>query len=160
MVTGDHGAAFRDPHDQRGHGLTVYQEEVQVPLMLWHPRVFAGGRRVPTVGAHVDMNPTIADVLGVAVPGEWQGHSLFDPAHPERAFFLTSVGEYLFGLREGAWKYIFNATGGSELLFALEHDPEEQHDLAPAEPERCRRLRQKIAAGVTLEDAFLHRRAN
>lgn len=160
VVTGDHGEAFHDPHDQRGHGFTVYQEEVHVPLMLWNPRLFAMGRRVATVGAHVDMNPTIADVLGVEVPGEWQGHSLFDPARPSRAFFLTNVGEYLFGVREDSWKYIFDATGGSEMLFDLEHDPDEHHNAAMTEPERCRRLRQRIAAWVTFEDEFLRSRTN
>src|SRR5262249_29786259 len=68
VVTGDHGEAFGDPHEQRGHGFTLFQEDVHVPLILWNPRLFSPGRRVQGAGAHVDLNPTIADVLGVAPP--------------------------------------------------------------------------------------------
>ena len=40
VITGDHGEAFSNPHDQRGHGFTAYQEDVNVPLILWNPRLF------------------------------------------------------------------------------------------------------------------------
>lgn len=159
-ITGDHGEAFSDPHDQRGHCVSLYQEDVNVPLILWNPRLFEAGGRVATVGAHVDLNPTIADVLGVQPPGGWQGHSLFHPARPPRAFFLTNIGEYLFGVREGPWKYILNATGGREMLFDLSRDLEEQRNLAAAEPERCQRFQQRIAAWVSFEEEFLRGRAN
>ena len=32
VITGDHGEAFGDPHEQRGHGFTAYQEDVSVPI--------------------------------------------------------------------------------------------------------------------------------
>ena len=155
VVTGDHGEAFRDPHDQRGHGLTVYEEEVNVPLMLWNPRLFAKGRRMSALGAHVDLNPSIADVLGIEPSDDWQGYSMFDPHRPSHAFFLTDVGEYLFGVREGRWKYIFDATGGPEMLFDLDRDREEQRNVAQSQPEQCRQLRLKIAGWVSFEDRYL-----
>ena len=156
VVTGDHGEAFRNPHDQRGHGLTVYQEEVNVPLMLWNPRLFATGRRMSALGAHVDLNPTIADVLGIKPSDDWQGYSMFDPHRPSHTFFLTDVDDYLFGVREGRWKYIFDATGGPEMLFDLDRDREEQRNVAQAQPEQCRELRLKIAGWVSFEDRYLH----
>ena len=160
VVTGDHGEAFREPHRQRGHGFTVYQEDVHVPLMLWNPRLFPSGRRVAAVGAHMDINPTVADILAVEPSGEWQGRSLFDLARSPRAFFVASVGDYQFGLRDGDWKYILNTTRGREMLFNLTRDPDEQRNVAVAEPERCRRLRQRIAAWVSFEEEFLRARAN
>lgn len=156
VVTRDHGEAFRNPHDQRGHGLTVYQEEVNVPLMLWNPRLFATGRRMSALVAHVDPNPTIADVLGIKPSDDWQGYSMFDPHRPSHAFFLTDVGEYLFGVREGRWKYIFDATGGPEMLFDLDRDREEQRNVAEDQPEQCHQLRLKIAGWVSFEDRYLH----
>ncbi len=159
VLTGDHGEAFGQPHDQRGHGFTVYEEDVHVPLVLWNPRLFTPGRRIPGVGAHVDLNPTIADLLGVEPPPQWQGHSLFDPARPQRAFFLASVGEYLFGVRDGEWKYVFDATGGPEMLFDLASDPQEQRNEAPVQPALSRRLRQRIAGWVSFEDEYLQGRA-
>jgi lipoteichoic acid synthase len=41
VITGDHGEAFGDPHGQRGHGFTAYQEDVNVPLILWNPPAFS-----------------------------------------------------------------------------------------------------------------------
>jgi arylsulfatase A-like enzyme len=158
VITGDHGEAFQDPHPHRGHGFMVNEEDIHVPLMLWNPRLFPRGQRVPEVCAHVDVNPTIADVLGVEPPGEWQGHSLFEPSRPQRAFSSAGAGEYLFAVRDGAWKYIFNASNGQEQLFELSRDPTELQSVAASEPERCRRLRQRIAAWVTFEEEFLRGR--
>ena len=160
VVTGDHGEAFREPHRQRGHGFSLYEEDVHVPLMLWNPRLFPSGRRVATIGSHMDLNPTIADLLGFAPSGDWQGRSLFDPARPPRAYFVASVGDYLFGVREERWKYILNTTRGREMLFDLARDPDEQRNLAAAERGRCRRLRQRIAAWVSFEGEFLRGRGN
>jgi arylsulfatase A-like enzyme len=159
VVTGDHGEAFREPHKQRGHGFTVYQEDVHVPLMLWNPRLFPAGRRVATLGAHMDLNPTITDILGVEPAGGWQGRSLFEPERPPRVYGVASVGDYQFGLRDGSWKYILNTSRGHEMLFDLARDPDEQHNLAADEPARCHRLRQRFAAWVAFEEAFLRGRA-
>lgn len=160
VVTGDHGEAFADPHQQRGHAWSVYEEEVRVPLLLWNPGLFPGAQRQATIGGHVDMNPTIADVLDVPVPNEWQGHSLFDAAHPERAYFMAIAGGDVFGVREGNWKYIYDVTSGRESLFDLATDPREQQDTAAPHPELCLELRRRLAAWVTFEDAYLWGRAD
>ena len=160
VVTGDHGEAFADPHAQRGHAWTVFEEETHVPLMIWNPRLFPAGQRVETIGGHVDLNPTIADLLGIEPPREWQGHSLFDRARPSRAFFMAIAGGDVFGVREENWKYVYDVTSGSEMLFDLSRDPNERHNVAGAEAERARRLRQQVGAWVTFEDAYLWNREN
>lgn len=157
VVTGDHGESFADPHLQRGHGMTVYDEELRVPLLFWNPRLFAGGRRNSAVGGHVDINPTIASILGLDPLPEWQGHSLFDPARPPRAYFMANItSEYLFGVREENWKYSLNATTGQETLYDLTTDPREQRSLAEKHPDRCQSLRRRVTSWVSFEDAFLN----
>jgi arylsulfatase A-like enzyme len=156
VITGDHGEAFADPHIQRGHGLTVYEEELRVPLVFWNPRLFPEGRRVETIGGHVDLNPTIAEVLGVPANPAWQGHSLLQPERPRRAFFMANISsDFLFGVREGGWKYSYNATTGAEALFELGPDAGEHVNRAADEAARCKALREKVAAWVGFEDAFL-----
>ena len=155
VITGDHGEAFGDPHDQRGHGFTAYQEDVNVPLILWNPRLFAGGQRLDTIGGHVDLSTTVAELLGVRVPGEWQGHSLLDPGRPQRAYYLASIGEYLFGVRDGKWKYTFEATSGREFLVDLTLSPNELKNSADSEPDICRELRHRVSAWVDFEDKFM-----
>jgi phosphoglycerol transferase MdoB-like AlkP superfamily enzyme len=40
VITGDHGQAFGYPHDSYAQGRTIYEEDVNVPLMLWFPPRF------------------------------------------------------------------------------------------------------------------------
>jgi arylsulfatase A-like enzyme len=54
--------------------------------------------------------------------------------------------DYLLGVREDNFKYIYNATRGREELFDLATDPEEQRNLAASDPERCTRLRKRLVA--------------
>lgn len=155
VVTGDHGEAFGDPHEQQGHGFSVYQEEVNVPLMIWNPRLFATGQRLPAVGGHVDLNATVADILGAEIPDGWQGHSLFEMGRPNRTFFVASVDDYILGVREDQWKYIFEASSGNEQLFDLAADPHEERNVVNSQPELVPRLRQRVSAWVDFEDNFL-----
>ncbi|MDQ2919873.1 MAG: sulfatase-like hydrolase/transferase [Verrucomicrobiota bacterium] len=160
VITGDHGEAFADPHDQRGHAWSVFEEETHVPLMFWNPRLFPNGSRAPIIGGHVDMNPTIVDLLDMAPDAEWQGYSLFDPAKPNRVYFMAIAGGDIFGVREGDWKYIYDVTSARESLFNLRDDPLEQHDAIANETARAKNLRQRVAAWVTFEDAFLWGKEN
>ena len=155
VVTGDHGEAFGEPHDYAGHGSVLYDENVRVPLVLWNPRLFTGAGRSRAVASHVDLNPTLAELLGLAPPGGWQGRSLFDAGRPDRAYFVAGLGEYQFGLREGEHKYVYSATFGHERLYDLELDPDELQDLAARHPELCRRQRQRLAAWIAYEEEFL-----
>ncbi len=144
-ITGDHGEAFGDPHPTWGHGARIYEENVHVPLVLWSPRLYQG-RHSPQIGSHVDLCPTLADVLGLAPSPSWHGRSLFDRLHPPRAYFYAANDDYLLGVREGEWKYIYDASLGRDELYDLELDPSEQKNTAGAQPERVRRLRQRLAA--------------
>lgn len=160
IVTGDHGEAFGDMHGQRGHAWSVYEEEVHVPLLIWNPRLFPEGGRVATIGGHVDINPTLTDLLDLPPAPEWQGHSLFDPERPERAYFMAIAGGSVFGVREGDWKYFHEVNSGRESLFNLALDPKELRDVSSQERGRAAGLRQRVAAWVTFEEAFLWGREN
>jgi arylsulfatase A-like enzyme len=146
IVTGDHGEAFGEPHPSWGHGFRVYDECVRVPLLIWSPTLYPQGRVVHTVGGHADLSPTIADLLGVPRLPSWEGRSLFDPDRPPRTYFYAANDHYLLGVREGTFKYVYNVTRGRDELYDLSKDPEEATNLAASQPERCRVLRQRLAA--------------
>jgi arylsulfatase A-like enzyme len=146
VVTGDHGEAFGEPHPTWGHGFKLYDEGIRVPLMIWSPALFPAGKRVATVGGQVDLNPTITDLLGLEPSRQWEGHSLLARSRPSRAYFYAANDDYLLGVREGSFKYVWNATRGREALYDLEKDPGEQTSVAAAHPEKCKVLRQRLAA--------------
>jgi len=146
VITGDHGQAFGYPHDSYAQGRTIYEEDVNVPLMLWFPPRFQTVVRQGVIGSHVDLAPTIAEVAGLPAAPDWRGRSLLDTARPQRAYFYVAEDHFRLGVREGAWKYIYDLREGTEELYRLDLDPTEQHNVAPAERARCTRLRQRLAA--------------
>jgi len=146
VITGDHGEAFGDPHDAWGHGSRLWEENVRVPLMIWSPRLFPEAARSATIGGHVDVNPTVADLLGLPPAPSWQGRSLFAPGRPPRTYFYAVRDSYLLGVRDDAWKYVYDATRGRVALYDLGGDPDESRNLAEGAPELCRRLRSRLAA--------------
>ena len=146
VITGDHGQAFGYPHDSYMQGRTVYEEDVNVPLMLWFPGRFRTGVRPSAIGSHVDLAPTIADVAGLTPAADWRGRSLLDATRPPRAYFYVAEDHFRLGVREGAWKYIYDLREGTEELYRLDLDPTEQKNVASTERARCARLRQRLAA--------------
>jgi arylsulfatase A-like enzyme len=146
VLTGDHGEAFGSPHPAWGHGARLHEELVQVPLVMWSPTMFPKGRRVATIGGHVDINPTLAEVLGLPGSPDWHGRSLFEPGRPPRAYFYAANDDYFLGVRHEEWKYVYNLTRGREELFHLPSDPDELKDVAAEHPELCQMLRQRLSA--------------
>ena len=67
IITADHGG-----HD-RTHGLEI-PEDMTIP-MFFLGAPFAGGKRLENLNLK-DIAPTVAALLGVAVPQEWEGKSL------------------------------------------------------------------------------------
>jgi phosphoglycerol transferase MdoB-like AlkP superfamily enzyme len=146
VVVGDHGQAFGYPHDTYLQGRTAYEEDVHVPMLIWWPRRYRTETHAPIVGGHVDLAPTIAELSGVASAADWQGRSLFDLTHPPRAYFYVAQDEFKLGVRENEWKYIYDLRAGSDELYNLARDPDEQHRVTDEPPERSARLRQRLAA--------------
>ena len=74
ILTSDHGEAFLE-HGQLEHGSRLDEEMVRVPLLFWGRGVGAG-RRVEVPAAHVDLMPTILDLMELPAPPWLQGLSL------------------------------------------------------------------------------------
>jgi len=146
VVTGDHGQAFGYPHTSYMQGRALYEEDVHVPLVIWSPRLYRTATHVSTIGSHVDLAPTIAELAGLERAADWQGRSLFDAAHPPRAYFYVAEDSFTLGVREDRWKYSIDLRDGTEELYDLARDPSEQQNLWRQQPELCARLRQRLAA--------------
>jgi lipoteichoic acid synthase len=146
VITGDHGEGMGRPHPYYGHSGKLYQEDVNVPLIIWSPALFKSPARSDVIGAHVDLGPTVLDFLNLPLPPTWQGHSLMSPNHSQRAYFFGSADEYLLGVRDGNFKYILNTTRDRDELYDLSKDPTEQNNIAHQQRDKTNRLRQLTAA--------------
>ena len=79
VFVADHGEEFQD-HDRHGHGATLYQEQIHVPLIVRLPGALRRPEDVSVVEAQVqqiDIVPTILDSIGHAGLIETDGRSLF-----------------------------------------------------------------------------------
>jgi arylsulfatase A-like enzyme len=139
LVTADHGEEFFD-HGGWGHGQSLHEELIHVPLILSGPDLVpARGRRLPHLVRHVDLVPTILEVCGLPIPEGLAGQSLMpivraeEPAVPARMAYseVDFGGRFARSLREGEHKVIRAQSGGivRVLAYDLASDPGEMLDL-------------------------------
>ena len=67
VLTADHGEAFGE-HNHVGHGREVWESLVRVPLLVYVPG--AKPKRVAAKRSHIDLAPTIMDLLGAPLPSD------------------------------------------------------------------------------------------
>jgi arylsulfatase A-like enzyme len=130
IITADHGDEQWE--DGRvGHGASVRDMLVHVPLVIHYPPMFPGGKIVEGADI-VDVLPTVADALGVAHDPEWQGESLIPLAggvgrgYPRMSF--NSMYEDAHGARILHWKARLSG-GNAPRVYDLSSDPEEMKDI-------------------------------
>jgi arylsulfatase A-like enzyme len=63
VIYGDHGEGFGE-HGRFQHDDTIWEEGLQVPLLIHAPRLIGGGERVEELSNHADILPTVLELLG------------------------------------------------------------------------------------------------
>ncbi|WP_436934689.1 arylsulfatase [Halovenus marina] len=141
VVAADHGDMLGDHHLWfKSYG---YEGSARIPLLVRLPDTVDAPRGL-TVNEPVgleDLMPTLLDLANVPVPDTVEGHSLRplldgtgseswrEYYHGEHAPVYHSDNAMQYLVDEQS-KYIWNPVTGDELLFDLESDPRETHDLA------------------------------
>ena len=148
VVTADHGEA-RGDHGELTHGLFCYEATLHVPMFAWSPGVVRAARDdVPA--RHVDILPTILDVVGVGVEGGLAGRSLLTAKRSEAeegSYFEALSATFnrgwapLRGLASRGDKYIDLPIPE---LYNLPSDAAEAKNLVPQAPDSLRRLRKRL----------------
>ena len=156
-LTADHGEEFLD-HQGRYHPASNLLEEIiRVPLLMRIP-----GRKKMEAGngvfSHVDLAPTLLELLNVPAPPEFRGKSAWRQIREgttglEPEAIVESVGtcsnpfrcesrvaRRMLAVRGARYKLLLDFEHGWEKLFDLESDPGEQHPL-PADAEKSVRRR-------------------
>jgi len=137
VVYGDHAEAFGQHEGNAGHTLFLYEENVRVPFVLAMPGIQEGGLRVRRTASLIDTAPTILDLLGLAVPAGFQGHSLLQPGN-RMALFFTDYSLGFLGLRDGCWKDIYELDSRRSKLFDVCADSGERNDLSTQFPQKVK----------------------
>jgi arylsulfatase A-like enzyme len=151
IVTSDHGEEFFE-HGKMAHGFSLYEEVLQVPLIVRFPAATGRGPgRVQERTSILDIVPTVLDVAGLPLPEALPGRSLLRPLDPA-ASFVAQHGSKTRTIRHGSYKLIdghIKRRGGRQLgsqLFDLEDDPGERRNLLYKEPKLVRTLHSRLSA--------------
>jgi len=73
VLTGDHGEALGE-HGETGHGYFAYNVTIRVPLIIAGPGTES--LRIKDAVSHVDIFPTVCELLGLVRPPSLHGESL------------------------------------------------------------------------------------
>jgi len=150
VVVSDHGEELFE-HRLIGHGHTLYDELLRVPLIVRWPGGGLHRRVAPQVRA-MDVFPTVLDALALPVPDGLDGVSLLPLLHGGRASpeTETAFAEYLIvdperkAIRRDGLKLILDPASGAASLFDLRADPTEQRDVASTRPAETAELRARL----------------
>ena len=150
IVTGDHGESLGE-HGERTHGLFAYEATLHIPLLLAQVGGNIPERRSSVTSdvpvRHVDILPTITDVLQATPPQGLPGRTLLTAANGEAAprpsYFeaMTAMLKRgwapLMGVVDGRGKYINLPL---DELYDLARDPRETRNLVSSDRARVRTL--------------------
>jgi len=136
VLFSDHGEGLGD-HGEEEHGLFLYREALEVPLILKLPGNEGAGGTVRGPAQLVDVYPTVLDVLGLEIPNTLAGTSLLRLEDSARPLYAETFYPRLhFGWSElrsvvfGGWHLI---DGPDSELFDLAADPAEGRNLLTSE---------------------------
>ncbi|WP_456478378.1 sulfatase [Geoglobus ahangari] len=140
VITSDHGEEFYE-HGGFHHEMKLYEELIHVPLVIIGNKLKS--KVISANVSHIDLFPTIFDILGIPKPREWIGKNmLLNKSH----IVFSEEGQKHYGsafvdhtvrldisfakiaILFDEWKYIRGSD--SEELYNLERDPTESLDLA------------------------------
>lgn len=147
LVTADHGESLGE-HGVWGHGRTLYQHGLLVPVVLRGPGVPAGARDREYTSL-IDVYPTLLRLAGLEPPAAIQGRDLLSAPAAE-ATDRPLLAQAVRGRRghhaciAGGWKLLAEPAAVGIQLFDLAADPGERRDLARLRSDQLQSMRQTL----------------
>lgn len=160
LVTADHGEAFGDG-GERTHGFLLHDGTLRVPMILRAPGLTPGARSDDVV-SHVDIVPTVLNIVGLPLDDSLQGSDL-RTGGSEEVYSEALTGQFNLGLsglfavthQEGRY-----TEGGHGDFYSVVSNriltvPDSTKDLVPEEQRLAMlkaRLDEVIAPDATLDE--------
>jgi arylsulfatase len=145
LFTADHGESLGEHDYWFSHGESLYRELVRVPFILRFPekatppRAARTGphRRIGTLVSHLDVSPTVLDAFGLP-PRPGRGVSLLAGEIPEGRLVCQTLGvvggpKRWLGITTRHNRLVVRP-GGRPLLYDIDQDAAEEHDLSSVDP--------------------------
>ncbi len=125
VATSDHGEELLDRHRYPFHNASVYESSLRIPLLMRWPGTLPAGVRQGELVSSIDLAPTILELMGLPVPGDYQGSSLAPlllgsgpaPGLP----VISELEDRILSLRTERHRFVFNPWGYLPALIPGSH---------------------------------------
>lgn len=146
VLLADHGEGLGD-HGEEEHGVFLYREVLQVPLVVKLPGGERAGDAVSEPVQLADVAPTLLELAGLAPAPGLAGRSLLTPGAERQIYAETFYPRLHYG-----WSELASLIGGR--FHYVEAPEPELYDLAADPAERRNVLREERRAYAELRDAL------
>jgi hypothetical protein len=137
IVTGDHGEAFAE-HGLITHNGVAFEEGMRVPMILWG-KMLGAPKTIGGLRQHLDLVPTVFDLLGVKHKGAFPGISLLRDRGHRQIITSCFYQDYCLNL--------YDDQGGKTIYFFGKRPPA-HFDLRNDSRELADRLNEMPAESV------------
>jgi len=153
VILADHGTEFGE-HQRFDHGMTLYDELLNVPLIIKFPSSIEG--IIKDQVRAIDLMPTLIELTGLKIDektkNQMKGKSLIPLMTRQEkigrnAFSETDYRNYTHkkSLRTtDGWKFIYTFENDEKELYNLQEDPKETKNLILEEPQKAYELEQEL----------------
>jgi arylsulfatase A-like enzyme len=139
IFTSDHGDCLTDHgHSQKW---TMYDIIMRMPLIVWSPSRFGGGRQIDGLCQLMDIGPAILELAEIEPPTEIEAKSLLPAIEGKdwtpRDYVYAEHGrdgilqeiDFMSMVRSRDWKLVHFLDSPEGQLFDLKNDPDEVQNL-------------------------------
>lgn len=163
VITSDHGEEFKDHGDFLHIETKLYDELIHVPLIIYNAEYTNITIDEPV--SHLDIAPTITDLLNLPMPETFQGRSLIPIIEGEKSSGVISQGIGCHGLddnlkiivayRTKRWKYILDKMRDREELYDMKEDPKETNNLNNVKKDIAEDLKFRILEHISRQQELV-----
>jgi len=153
VVTADHGIRFKAEHPDFPLG-KIDDMSFHVPLVVYVPGLLNSTERIDWPTSHIDIQPTVLDLLGVQTGREWEeGSPIWDPSLDRRRVFM--LADMLFGAdgycANGKYYMEQNDSGA---VFESDTDHFPASSVLPPKSPKAAEIRSTLMRMISVEHAI------
>lgn len=124
ILSSDHGHDVYGLHNSLGHGYSIYEDEIRIPLVFLIPDM--EHKEILDRVSHIDVLPTFLDIANIDSDRNFSGGIM---KKNERIFFYTQNHLSLIGMIENDTKYIIDLNRNLIEVYNLVIDPMENINI-------------------------------
>ncbi len=132
ILNSDHGHMIGE-HNLAVKGTMLFEGVTRIPTAIKYPNIIKPNTKVDAIVEGVDFAPTILDMLGVDIPNDMQGESMFPLAKgeecKEKEYAFIQWDDYGYAIVGKKWKLIYWDCDNDGELYDLENDKYEINNL-------------------------------